>query len=261
MKRFLIGILIGVAAILPGLSGGVFLVILGLYEQITYSILHFFKNVKKNLSFLVPIFLGILLGIFLFSYVLRFAFEKFSIPTSFMFIGLLLGSLPLVYKQSGIKNPSITHILCFLLAFSVSIYLVAFEKFGGMSNIKEVSFQFLILAGVLMSAGIVIPGVSKSVILMMLKIYPTYLLAISTLNLKILLPIAIGLAIGSILFLSLINFLFKYLKSYTYFAIMGFILGSSFVLYPGFTLNFEHIWGCVLCLFSYIIVFLSPFNN
>ena len=235
LKRFLFGILIGIAAILPGLSGGVLLVIFGLYEKITNSILHFFKNIKKNFLFLSPIFLGILLGVFLFSHVLRFSFDKYNVATSYTFIGLILGSLPLVYRESQIKKISIIHILCFLLSFSLSLYLAVLEETNtNFNNMGSASFEYLVLAGTLMSAGIVIPGVSKSVILMILNIYQTYLLAISSLNFTILMPIALGLAIGSIIFLNLINFLFKYLKSYTYFAIMGFILGSSFVLYPRF---------------------------
>lgn len=228
------GILIGVAAILPGLSGGVLLVIFGLYEKITYSILHFFKNIKKNFLFLSPIFAGILLGVFFFSHVLRFSFDKYNVATSYTFIGLILGSLPLVYKQADINKISFIHILFFLLSFSLSLYLTVIENFTGFNNIENISFEYLVLAGTLMSAGIIIPGVSKSVILMMLNIYQTYLLAISSLNFAILMPIALGLTIGSIIFLNLINFLFKYLKSYTYFAIMGFILGSSFVLCPRF---------------------------
>lgn len=112
-----------------------------------------------------------------------------------------------------------------------------------------------------MSAGIVIPGVSKSVILMMLGIYPTYLLAISKIDFTILMPIAIGLVIGCSLFLVLINFLFKYVKSYTYFSIMGFILGSSFVLYPGFDINLEHIIGLILCIISFYSVLIINKQN
>lgn len=249
------GIFTGIAAILPGVSGGVLLVIFGLYEKIICSILHFFKDIKKNLIFLAPIILGILLGVFSFSHVLRFVFDKFYIATSYTFMGLILGSLPLVYKQSGVKKFSIFHVLCFLITLSFSLYLIAAESFGRFGSLdKAISFKYLILVGVLMSSGIVIPGISKSVILMMLGIYPTYLLAISTINLSIIMPIAIGLAIGSVIFLSLIDILFKYLKSYTYFGIMGFIIGSIFILYPGFSISLEYILGFLLCAISFFSI-------
>lgn len=87
----------------------------------------------------------------------------------------------------------------------------------------------------------------------MLGLYELYLSAISSLNLSILLPIGIGLIIGGTLFLFLINVLFKFVKSYTYFAIIGFILGSVFVIYPGFTLNIEGFFSIVLLIFSFNI--------
>ena len=104
-----------------------------------------------------------------------------------------------------------------------------------------------------MSAGIVIPGVSKTVILMMLGIYQLYLSAIASLNLSILLPMGIGLIIGGTLFLCLINFLFKFVKSYTYFGIIGFILGSIFVIYPGFSTDIHGIVSIVLLIISFIV--------
>ena len=104
-----------------------------------------------------------------------------------------------------------------------------------------------------MSAGIVIPGVSKSVILMLLGLYQIYLSAITSLNLSFLLPIGIGLIIGVTLFLCLINFLFKFVKSYTYFGIIGFILGSIFVIYPGFTFDIRGLISIILLILCFFI--------
>ncbi|MBQ3145034.1 MAG: DUF368 domain-containing protein [Clostridia bacterium] len=87
---------------------------------------------------------------------------------------------------------------------------------------------------------------------MMLGLYELYLSSIASLNLSVLLPIGIGLLIGGTLFLCLINFLFKFVKTYTYFGIMGFILGSVFVIYPDFTFDIQGIISIVLLLFSFI---------
>lgn len=151
--------------------------------------------------------------------------------------------------------------LCLLLTFSFSLYLVALESSINTTSYINSNSQ-LILAGVLMSAGIVIPGVSKTVILMMLGLYQVYLSAISSLNLSILLPIGIGLLIGGILFLCLINFLFKFAKSYTYFGIIGFILGSIFVIYPVFTFDMHGIISIALLIISFLVGNkLSNFSN
>lgn len=141
--------------------------------------------------------------------------------------------------------------MCLLLTFSFSLYLVALENSLNITTYIN-SNSYLILAGCLMSAGIVIPGVSKTVILMMLGLYQIYLSAISSLNLSILLPMGIGLLIGGTLFLCLINFLFKFVKSYTYFGIIGFILGSIFVIYPGFSFDIHGIVSIVLLIICFI---------
>ena len=233
----------------------------GLYEKIIDSILHFFKDVKKNLKFILPIAIGALLGIFIFGNILKFVFNKFQMEASFVFIGLILGSLKLVIKQAKVKKISFTHIICLLLTFSLSIYLISLEQtLNIFSNIY--SNSTLILAGALMSAGIVIPGVSKTVILMILGLYEIYLSAISSFNLSVLFPLGIGLVIGGIIFLSLINLLFKYIKSYTYFGIIGFILGSILVIYPGFTFDIHGIISLILLIASFIIgVVLSKYEK
>ena len=216
----------------------------GLYEKLINSILNFFKDIKKNFTFLFPICLGVFVGVFLFGNILKILFNKYYIPTSFAFIGLILGSIPLVVKQANVKKVTLLHVLCMLVAFSFSLYLVAIE--GNISN------SYLILSGAITSAGIVIPGVSKTVLLMLLGIYEIYISAIASLNLSILIPIGIGFAIGGIIFLVLINFLFKIAKSYTYFAIIGFVLGSVFVIYPGFSFNTQGIISIFLLIVPFI---------
>lgn len=141
------------------------------------------------------------------------------------------------------------------------MYLVALENSLNTTSYIN-SNSYLILSGALMSAGIVIPGVSKTVILMMLGLYELYLSAISTINLSILVPMAIGLLIGGIIFLCLINFLFKFAKSYTYFGIIGFILGSILVIYPGFTFDMQGFISICLLITSFIIgIKLSGLKN
>ncbi len=231
-----------------------FCVLFGLYEKLLNSVLNFFKDVKKNFTFLFPICLGVFVGIFLFGNVLKFLFNKYYMPTSFIFIGLILGSIPLIVKQANLKKVNFSHIICMLLTFSFSLYLVALED--NITNSLNINCNsYLIIAGIITSAGIIIPGVSKTVILMLLGIYEIYLSAIASLNLSILIPIGIGFLIGGIIFLFLMNFLFKIAKSYTYFAIIGFILGSIFVVYPGFSFNLEGVISIILFAISFILAY------
>ena len=245
--------LIGAGAILPGVSSGVFCVIFGLYEKLVDSVLHFFKDIKKNFLFLCPIVLGALLSIFLFSKVLLISFDKFYIYTSYAFIGLILGSVPTIYKQADTSKINFFHIMCFVLSFIFSIYLIAIEK-ENTFNISSFSYSYLLIAGFFMSAGIVIPGVSKTAILIMMGVYSSYLSAISTLNFNFLIPIGIGLAFGSVVFMYAINFLFSHFKSYTYFLILGFVIASCFVIFPGFTFNLQHLIAILIGFICFFFV-------
>lgn len=256
MRNFLVGILIGMGAILPGISSGVLCVAFGLYEKIINSITNFFKDIKQNFKFLFPITIGLLVGIFVCGNVLKFLFDKFSVPVSFVFIGLILGSIKIVFNQIKTHKLKLSYILCALFTFSFSLYLITFEKTVLVNQIVDIrNNSSLILCGILMSAGIVIPGVSKTVILMMLGIYQTYLDAIVNLNLTILIPIIIGLVIGCILFLILLKFLFEHFKVHTYFAIIGFTLSSVLVIYPRFSFDLEGIISLVLCVLAFILSF------
>lgn len=120
---YLKGILIGCGAILPGISSGVFCVIFGIYEKLVNSILNLFKDFKKNFFFLLPIFLGGITGIFLVGKLLNFLFSKYPMQLSFCFIGLILGSFPVLFKDANKKRGFRLHYIIFLLiAFLVRYY-------------------------------------------------------------------------------------------------------------------------------------------
>ena len=99
IKNFFIGILLGVGAILPGISSGVLCVIFGMYDRLINSIFGLFKNFKKNFLFLFPIAFGGIIGVLLFGNILQALFDNFPTQTSFCFIGLILGSIPILVKS------------------------------------------------------------------------------------------------------------------------------------------------------------------
>ena len=223
------GVFIGSGAILPGISSGVFCIIFGIYEKLVDSILNIFKDFKKNFAFLFPIALGGIIGVLLVSKLLKFLFATYPMPTNFCFIGLIIGSMPILLKKANNKSGFRLHyLLYFLFTFLIGVLSIRLEHILPQLinlNLDSNYFFYLVLAGLLMSAGVVIPGVSSSVILMTLGI-----------DLSILFPMGIGLFIGSILFLKLIQFLFSKYYAQTFYGIIGFVLGSVLVLYPRFHL-------------------------
>jgi len=241
------GIFIGAGAILPGISSGVLCVAFGIYEKLVDSVIGFFSDVKKNLKFLLPIAVGALIGVVVFGNILKYLFANFAVPASFLFAGLILGSIPSIFKESNVKKVKVHHVIAILLTLSFSIYLVAIEHFQTYCSLASTSFSSFVLAGFSMSAGVIIPGVSSTVILMLLGKYEIYLTAVSALDFNVLIPIGIGLAIGCILLMFTIKFLLKNFKGITYFAIIGFVLGSIPVLIPTVPNTFSLIIGILAC--------------
>jgi len=255
LSNFIKGIFIGAGAILPGISSGVICMILGLYEKLLDSVLNFFKDIKKNIKFLFPIISGTLIGIILFSGIILYCFNVIPCQTKSLFIGLLLGSIYILSK-STINNSNKYNNISFFVCFIVGIGLIYLENIINFSSeyvVNQFSALFLILSGFFMSIGIVVPGVSSTIILMLLGVYSTYLSAISIVNMTVLFPMFIGVSIGSIVFMKIIQILLNKYHSQTMFGIIGFSLGSVLILFPGYTFNLESIIGLILLVLGFII--------
>ena len=254
IKDFFIGILIGAGAILPGVSSGVICVITGIYDKLITSIFNLFKDFKKNFNFLLPLAVGGFVGVFLFGNILKTLFNMFPVQTSFCFIGLILGSIPLLVKKINHEHTFKLHYLLFTIAsFALGYFLVILENNFSFNLVSDYAFGFLVLSGFLMSIGVIVPGVSNTIILMCLGVYSVYINAISTLNLSILIPIGIGLILGGIIFLVIIKYLLKHFYMQTYYSIIGFTLGSVLVLYSPISFDFVGFISVILLVLGFWI--------
>lgn len=260
LSNFIKGIFIGSGAILPGISSGVICMVLGLYEKLLDSILNFFKDIKQNIKFLFPIVSGAILGIILFSNIIFYCFNTIPCQTKSLFIGLLLGSiyvLAITNLKDDINNKSntskyVSFFICFLIGLGL-IYLENIINFDKDYIPNNFSASFLILSGFFMSLGIVIPGVSSTVILMLLGVYSTYLSALSVVNMTVLFPMMIGTGIGSIIFMKVIQKLLNKYHAQTLFGIIGFSLGSVLILYPGYSFSLESLISIILLILGFVI--------
>ena len=191
-KSFIKGIAIGAGAILPGISSGVLCVIFGIYEKLLDSILNFFKDFKNNIKFLTPILIGCGIGIILFGNILNYFLYKFPIQTKSLFIGFILSSVFSLVKEINSKHTfKWKYIFYFLFALMLGIWSVILEKYLPVSSSENISFLYLVICGFLMSVGVVVPGVSSTIILMLLGVYSIYLSSVSSLFLPVIIPIAI----------------------------------------------------------------------
>ena len=236
------GFIMGIANIIPGVSGGTLALILGIYEEFIGAISHLFSNLKKNICFLIPIAIGMVLAILSLSHVIDYSYKHFPIPTCLFFVGLVLGGIPmLLNKVKGKKETKkISSYIIFLLTFALVIVMACSDLIFGeglkvsFNNMNLISYILLFLVGVVAAATMVIPGVSGSLVLMLLGYYYPVIAVIKEFtkfknlgeNIIILGIFGIGILIGIILISKLIEFLFKKYEVKTYFGVLGFIVAS-----------------------------------
>ena len=243
------GIFIGAGAIVPGVSSGVLCVIFGIYEKLLDAVLNFFKDIKQNIKFLFPIALGVGIGVLLFSNILNYLLYEFPIQTKSIFIGLIIGTIPSLIKEVNEKETfKPQNVIYLLIALAIGIITVVLEnRMHITTNLDNISIMYLVMCGVIMSVGIVVPGISSTIILMLLGVYSVYLQSVANLYLPVLIPLGIGLVLGSIIVMKLTKKLLEKYYAQTFYSIIGFTIGSIFVLLPqGMTL-LETIL-CVLCI-------------
>lgn len=264
IKLFLKGIIIGIGGIAPGLSGSVLMVILGLYTKVINSIASLFKDFKKNFIYLLPIGIGIVLGVVVFSKIINYFMENFEIQTRLGFFGLLIGTIPLFYKDVK-KNKALNkkHYLIMILAFILGMYFLTFSssiKTSGGLNI----FQAFVLGFVGISATIV-PGIDGASVLSALGLYSNWLdlTSLNNISLNIFVPAGIGIVCGAFILSALINMMIKKDYTLTFSALFGFFLSivpsilktenGSFI---SLTNNFSSYMGIIIFIIGILISYL-----
>lgn len=231
------GMIIGLANIIPGVSGGTLMITLGLYEEIIETISHFFKNFKKNLKFIIPLAIGMVLAILILSKVISLCLDKYPFPTTMLFIGLIIGGIPLIWRRTSAAKKNVSNWLVFLITFAI-VVTFAFLKSGDsvvdLNSLTPIGYITLFIVGMVASATMVIPGISGSFVLMMLGYYEPIVNTIKDLtkfdllghNLLILIPFGLGIIVGIVLVAKLIEYLLKKYPVKTYYGVLGFVLAS-----------------------------------
>ena len=264
------GIVIALANIIPGVSGGTLMITLGVYEQIIDIISHPLENIKKNWKFILFIGIGAVIGVLGFSKLISYCLDKFPLATPLFFIGLIIGGLPLLFRKGKVSsNIKISNLLIFLITFGI-VLLFTFLKSGDnvvaiTTDLKGIILLFLV--GIVSASSMIIPGISGSFMLMLLGYYKPIIDVVSNLtklnslwdNLKILIPFGIGLVVGIVLVAKLIEYLLKKYEIKTYFGVIGFVLASIIaIIVPLFKVEFrvlELIVGIILLTIGSIITY------
>lgn len=223
MINFLKGIIAGIGGIAPGLSGSVLLVILGLYQKTITAIGTFFKDFKNNLKFLIPIVMGFGVGAILFSKAVDFLLNNYEIYTRYAFLGLIIGTIPLFYKE--VKKEGFEKKYYFVIIVSAIVGSCIFYLNGNLfPTITNPNLAQSVILGVAVAGSSIVPGVDSAAILSSLGLYELYVSSLANFNLSILIPAGFGLVIGALLISVIMNKLISKFYTATFSIIFGLFL-------------------------------------
>lgn len=282
LKLILKGIVLGVANVIPGVSGGTMAVVFNVYDKIIELICPNVKKIIKAWKFWLPLGIGMGIGVIGFSKIITKLLENFPIPTTFFFVGLILGSIPLIFRKMKSNLDSkieVKKIAFIVLSFLIGLFLVLSMIIFGSSDIDSAKNAaktsamalstsldiktaiLLFIAGVAAAVAMIIPGISGSFLLLALGMYGTIMASISHLDVIFLLPFAFGVVVGLILGAGLVRFLMAKIPAYTYSAILGLIVGSVFVIFPGFCTGLTMIISVATAIIGFFCAFISSKNE
>lgn len=259
LKNIIKGMMIGIANIMPGVSGGTLAVSMGIYDKLIHCITHILSEFKESMKFLLPIFAGAGIALVALTFVIEALFQYYPIPTNLLFIGLIVGGLPPVVTKVKSHKLSFGHILAGLLFFALVVGMAMMGDNGNRQvtlNLGIVPMIKLVLVGIIAAATMIIPGVSGSMVLLILGYYQpiiqqitAFCTAVITLDMAgilhgiaILLPFGIGVLIGILGIAKIIEIIFEKYPVYAYCAIIGLIAASPIAIlvcsnFAGFSVN------------------------
>lgn len=266
----LYGLVFGIANIIPGVSGGTMLVVFGCYDKVCGALSLNFKEIKKNIVFLIFFGIGAVIGLLGFAVVIKWLFGSFPTETYMFFMGLIAGSVPLILRNATSRGEKFTPLcdVIMVLADAFVIYLSILEQSGAVASAADAegigAFALFLIAGFTAAVAMIIPGVSGSFIMMLFGTYEIVISAIHihSLNFAVIIPTAIGVVAGLVLGARLISFLMKRYRLFVFAAILGLVAGSLYAILPtGFGLNIDTLIGIFTFAAGFAIAFVVGRNT
>lgn len=232
------GLIIGTSDLIPGVSGGTLAVILGFYDQFIAAISGFFsREWKKHLRFLIPLGIGVGLALVFLSKLMKWLLEHQPQPTFFFFMGLILGIIPYLVRHAEVKTKFRAGHYVLVIVAAILVALTGVfrpdEEVMSVISLSLVNGIGLFFAGWVASMAMLLPGISGSFILLLLGVYPTAIDALSTLNIPVIAVIGAGVIMGFIVSSKLIKYLLARCPHLMFAIIIGMVIGSLYVVFPG----------------------------
>ncbi len=241
LELLIFGAIIGIANIIPGVSGGTMAVILGVYDKIISAISNWRTQFVASVKFLVPVGVGAVLGIFLFANIIDYTLENFPMATNMVFVGLIIGSIPMIFKKATTQKIGASGAIAFVVCFGFMMFMMFAtpSESAAITTLTAASFARIFLSSAVAAGAMIVPGISGSFVLLLVGMYTTILTAISDFNFMILIPVAVGCGVGILVCAKIIERLFAKAPCQTYLGILGFMIGSVPIIFPAIALNVE----------------------
>lgn len=256
------GIAMGIANAIPGVSGGTIAVITKIYDELLESITPNIKKLIKNIPFLLPVGIGMIIGILLAAKVLAFLFETYNVPTQLFFMGIILGSMPMIYQEATReKKLQPINIIPFLIGAGIMIgmFFIRTDNISSVDSSLTVGNAVLfVLAAFLAAVAMIIPGISGALVMKILGAYDAAIMALNDMNIPVILLFAVGAIVGIFVAAKVISMLLKKFRKETYCIISGLIIGSVPSVFPsGFRFDAQGIVGIILLVVGLAVPTLS----
>ena len=263
IMRLVQGAIIGLGAVLPGISGGVLCVVFGVYKPIMQLLSHPFKAIKKYAKLLIPIVIGIGIGFLAISKLLGFLLNKYPDPSVCLFVGLIAGMLPSLFREAGEKGRSkgsfVSLGICFVVVLAILLTL----------NVVHVTivpnFAWYLFCGFCIALSVIAPGMSFSTLLMPLGLYTPLVEGIGNLDFSVIIPAGIGALVTVILLAKAIDTLMNRHYSVVFHGIIGIVISATIVIIPfkSFTVGVKEAIINVVCIAAGVIIalLLDKFNS
>lgn len=258
------GVITGASMLIPGVSGGTMAIMLGFYDKMISAVSSFFKDPKKNFITLLIYCGGAGIGILLFAKLILFITKSFEMPMMYLFMGAIIGSIPLLYKKTTIKVFPVWKIIFPVLGFVIVFVLDMLPENLLEFNISMGPAEYitLLFAGIVIAVALVLPGISVSYMLLVLGIYQPVLTAVESFNIAFLIPLGLSVLLGVFLTARVLEFAMKKYPDATFLTIIGFIVASVKDVFVGFPSGLN----IPICILTFaaglcLILYISKFSD
>lgn len=246
--RVLQGMLVGVGAVLPGISGGVLCVVFGIYKPVMELLSNPVKKFKTHVPRLFPVILGAALGFLGVAKILAFFLEKYPDQSVCLFVGLIGGMLPSLFREAGEQGRSKGSWISLVAAFVIIMALLLSLNLLSVTIVP--SFGWYLFCGFCAALSIIAPGMSFSTLLMPLGLYTPFVDGIGNLDLGVLAPAGIGAVVTILCLAKAVDALFNHFYSFAFHAIVGIVIAATLVIIPfgSFTASVGSAVANVICI-------------